>query len=519
MEIRDLSDPVRARLARLQSDDIVSRIRDRDRTVWQADPAASEVADRLGWLDSPLWCKDRLDELGSLSGMTEGSPTVLLLGMGGSSLAPAVLGSVLPGSASATLEVLDTTCPAAVNAALRRFNEKRALVVVSSKSGTTVETTSLFQTFFDACGEEGRYFVAITDPGTALEQLASRRNFRALFRNPPDIGGRFSALSYFGLVPAALQGLDPAPVVAGAITMRELCLDPTSTGGNPGVILGAVMGEAQLAGRDKLMVVVPPELQPLGLWVEQLVAESTGKSGRGIIPVIELEDSVRLETAPDRLWVLMAAGGTSGDRHPLASLLRERGAPFVEIRLGDPPDIGAEFFRWEFATAVAGHILGVNPFNQPDVEDSKRLARHRLSGKVPEQPDYSTVSGIRTVLDETRAGDYIALLCFCLPDPGTGRKLSRLKATLEERFRVPVVVEYGPRYLHSSGQLYKGGKNNGVFIVVLDDSPDDCEIPGADYGFRMLFRAQALGDFEALRTRGRRVVLLRGIQDLEDAIG
>jgi transaldolase/glucose-6-phosphate isomerase len=422
--------------------DLVDRIWARDPTVW----TGGDEAEWLGWLDEPARMLERIDELERLPLDFE---RVVLLGMGGSSLAPEVMRRTFDAD---RFHVLDTTHPAAV----RRVDAEGALFVAASKSGTTVEMLSHLDYFW----AEGRPFVAITDPGSPLESLAKQRGFLRCFAGEPTIGGRYSALSLFGVVPAVLMGIDVRRLLLRADEMREAC---RLAEGNPGLELGVALGEGWREGRDKVLAA-----GDFGLWVEQLLAESTGKEGKGLVPVRE---------------------GTSGDvqRH--------------EFRIPDPYELGQEFFRWEFATAVAGSILGINPFDQPDVQAAKDRTNALLErGRDIElEPE----GDLDELLAQAREGGYVAILAFV--DPERERELepivSRARAT-----GLPVAVGLGPRYLHSTGQLHKGGPNNGFFVQVVDDLGEELPIPGKPYGFRRLISAQAAGDFEALRERGRRVV-------------
>jgi transaldolase/glucose-6-phosphate isomerase len=439
--------------------DLVERIWERDPSVW----TGGDEAAWLGWLDEPVRMLERIDGLLDWGASTDYDAAVLL-GMGGSSLAPEVMRRLF---GVESFHVLDTTHPAAIRRLEEQLDLDRTLFVVSSKSGSTLETRSHADYFFERAGRNGQRFVAVTDPGSELERLAADRGFLDVFPGEPTIGGRYSALSAFGLVPALLMGIDVRRLLERAEEMREAC---RLAEGNPGLDLGRSLGQGWQEGRDK--VLVTPNTGGFGLWVEQLLAESTGKQGKGLVPV--LLDAEGPDVQPQ------------------------------EVRLSDPYELGQEFFRWEFATAVAGSILGIDPFHQPDVQAAKDKTNEVLqSGEAVPGPEGS--------LDDALAGatpgeDYIAILAFI--DPAREGEL----APLIERARATgcaVTTGLGPRYLHSTGQLHKGGPNRGVFVQVVDDLGEELPIPGREFGFRRLIAAQAAGDYEALRERGRRIVRVR----------
>jgi len=469
--------------------EIVGRIWWADHTVWKADP--TEIADRLGWLRVAGDMRGRAAELEDFAKRAaDDHDQVVLLGMGGSSLAPEVQSHTV-GSPRLPLTVLDTTHPATLVATEARLDLDRTLFLVASKSGTTVETRSHLAHFWDLTGGDGSRFVAVTDPGTPLDDLATERGFRALFRNPEDIGGRYSALSLFGLVPWALLGAPMEELLDGADRMAGACWRE-DTAENPGAQLGARLGEAALHGRDKLTLVLPDRLAPLGDWIEQLVAESTGKEGRGIVPVVGEDLGPPEVYGPDRIFVAYG-------EHEGLDAIEAAGHPVVRLT---QEDLGGEFFRWEFATAVAGHVLGINPFDQPNVAEAKE-ATARILEKGFEDPGFDELPLLFT---EVRPGDYIAIQAFLDLTAETREALQRVRLALRDRFSVATTVGFGPRYLHSTGQLHKGGSNTGVFIQVVDeDRPQDASIPGEPYSFGRLIDAQALGDLRSLREGGRRV--------------
>jgi transaldolase / glucose-6-phosphate isomerase len=439
--------------------DLVDRIWARDPTVW----TGTDEASWLGWLDEPARMRDRVDELLEFAA-TADFDQVVLLGMGGSSLAPEVMRRMF---GAESFHVLDTTHPAAIRRLESHLDLERTLFVSASKSGATLETRCHTDYFWERTGERWDGFVAITDPGSELEHLASERSFLDLFPGEPTIGGRYSALSVFGLLPVALMGIDVRRLLDRADEMREACRFDE---GNPGLELGLALGEGWRDSRDK--VSVSPNPHGFGLWVEQLLAESTGKEGKGLVPVLE------------------EAEGDDVQQH--------------EVRLSDPYEAGQEFFRWEFATAVAGSILGINPFDQPDVQAAKdRTAAILGEGRDVElEPEGSVDELFATARD----GDYVAIQAFI--DPEAEGRLEPLVARARETGCV-VTKGLGPRYLHSTGQLHKGGPNTGLFIQVVDDQGDELPIPGRPFGFRQLIRAQAAGDYAALRERGRRTVRVR----------
>ncbi|GIW13880.1 MAG: hypothetical protein KatS3mg062_1319 [Tepidiforma sp.] len=498
-----LQTAVQARLRALASNQIVRRIWARDHTVWKPEPA--ECADRLGWLTVHQQMFPRLPAFAALREelTASGAETLLLLGMGGSSLAPEVMASAFgPQPGSLRLELLDSTDPRQLAAVLERIDLDRTVVTVSSKSGTTVETRAQFAFFWNKLPNPGRY-VVITDPGTPLEAEAHRLGISRLVLNPPDIGGRFSALSCFGLLPAMLCGVDVPGLIGRLGPMVTACQESNDPERNPGAWLGAVLAEAARAGRDKLTLILPHQVEALGHWIEQLIAESTGKHGVGILPV----EGERIGPPPvygsDRLFV--ACGPIDG-----LDELEAAGHPVVRLPAIGPLDLAAEFFRWEFATAVAGHILGVNPFDQPNVEEAKRMARRLLAGETPD-PATPPPSD---VLSSLRPGEYLAILAYLPRERATAARLDRARHAFRDRLRAAVTVGFGPRYLHSTGQLHKGGPNTGVFLVVEEPPGVDYPVPGEAFTFGQLEAAQARGDVAALLEHGRRVARL-SLEELE----
>lgn len=477
---------------------LVPRIMARDHTVWAEDP--TEIADRLGWLDAPARADALTPELQRLAaGVREdGITDVLLVGMGGSSLYPEVLARTFgPAAGYPRLRILDSTDPAAVLDAERSLPWGATLVVPASKSGTTIEMACHLERFLarlrDAHGSAaGGYVLPITDPGSALDARAADEGFRAVVHGQPDVGGRFSALSPFGLLPAALLGLDLQTHLAAA--RRQLAAaastDPEENGP---VVLGAAMAAAARAGRDKLTLLLPAEIASFGAWIEQLVAESLGKHGEGIVPVLG-EDLDGATFGADRL--VLAWGS-----HPSVPALVRHGVPVVALPWGGKQDLSGEVVRLEVATAVAGALLGLNPFDQPDVAAAKAATDDALTTGSPLPPTQDPAG----LLDTVRPGDYVALLGFVTPEGSDHADLDAAAARLRLRTGVPVTVGIGPRYLHSTGQLHKGGPDRGVFLVVVGEDHEDASIPGREFGFAALKRAQAVGDLAALAGAGRRV--------------
>jgi transaldolase/glucose-6-phosphate isomerase len=545
------------------------RTADKVRRLWFKDPALWTGQDEgswLGWLNIPNEQLADLDHLTRFAAEVKARSFthVLLLGMGGSSLCPEVLSKTFgrrPGWPE--LVVLDSTDPRQVAAAGKRVQLSTTLVVVSSKSGSTLEPNILKDYFLDrmkdAVGPEnaGDHFAAVTDPGSPFEKVAREAGFKWVFHGVTSIGGRYSALSDFGLVPAAAMGLDVARLLGTAAAMAGACAAPVPPADNPGVALGLVLGEAARRGRDKLTLLTSPGLRSVGTWLEQLVAESTGKQGKGIVPVDREPVGPPSAYGTDRLFAyLKLAGESDGDQDRAVEALERSGQPVVRIGLPDRYDLGAEFFRWEFATAVAGAVLGINPFDQPDVEASKIETRkltteYEKSGKLPaEQPlwagdgvtlyadprnaaelagkvtDGGSLRGFLAAhLGRLKPGDYFALLAYLPLTEQHEKLIDEARVTVRDRCRVATCGEFGPRFLHSTGQAYKGGPNTGVFLQLTCDEPADVPVPGKRYTFGAVKAAQARGDFQVLADRGRRALRVHlggdvaaGLAALRDAI-
>jgi glucose-6-phosphate isomerase len=506
---------VEASLANISDTAIVSRIWKRDHTVWKPDP--TEIANRLGWLDIANTMPADVAMLHSFAADIHdaGFRQVVLLGMGGSSLGAAVLGYTFGNSDSyPRLIVLDSTLPESIQAIVDSIDPKHTLFLVSSKSGTTTEPLILYAFFRHLLEKEvgkdeaGRHFVAITDAGTPLAGLAERESFRHVFLNRADVGGRYSVLSHFGLVPAALVGIDVSMLLQRADAMRRECSDSIPDQ-NAGAWLGACTGALALAERDKLTLITSPSVAAFGLWAEQLIAESTGKEGKGIIPVSNEPIMQPEHYGDDRLFVYMRlAGDENHVTDEAVNNLISSGQPAIVLHLKDAYDIGAEFFRWEFATAVAGAVLGIQPYDQPDVQKSKDVTARLLeefgtSGRLPE---LETTGSLADLVSHAARAKYLAIMAYLNQRAEIDGALSKLRKKATETYRIATTLGYGPRFLHSTGQLYKGGKNTGLFLQLTVDHDRDLPVPGKPYSFATVANAQALGDFQALQAAGRTVV-------------
>lgn len=541
----ELAEPVQAALSRIQAERVVARIWSGDHTVWKPEPR--EITNRLGWLRAPTLMEPHWDEIHEFAQEIRGSgfQRAVLLGMGGSSLAPEVLSRMCPQrDGLLTVTVLDTTHPDAIARIRDSLDFAKTLFIVSTKSGGTVETLSLFKYFYRQVSallgphKAGDHFCAITDPGSGLETLARSLRFRKIFQNDPNVGGRYSALTFFGLVPAALMGFDGRSILERAEAMAERCRGENgrAQGGNPGLWLGTVLGTAALHGQDKLTLWTDAAFGNLGDWVEQLIAESTGKEGKGIVPVVDEPVGETAAYGPDRLIVLTGVGKDRGGARPLdwGSDFFGAGIPQVRVQTEGPQEVGALFFLWEFATVVAGHLLEINPFDQPNVESAKvqakkMLAEYSASGRLPHVPTAlqwrnvdvighaagSTVrEAFHAFVDAVPAAGYIGVHAYVAPSAEVTASLRELQKTLRDRTQKAVTVGYGPRFLHSTGQLHKGDGGKGVFIQITDEPQTDLPIPDDPGGetstvtFGTLIAAQALGDREALLAAGRPVLRL-----------
>jgi transaldolase/glucose-6-phosphate isomerase len=526
-------------LAEIRDQRIIARIWERDHTVWK--PAPTEITNRLGWLQSPEAMADSWQRLRPFADdvRREGYTNALLLGMGGSSLAPEVFRKAFGVEKGyLDLTVLDSTVPGHIWAQAERLDPKQTLVIVSTKSGTTVETLSLFKFFYtwmtDAVGKEetGKHFIAITDPGSPLLDISTQFRFRLGFINAAYMGGRFAAISSVGLAPASLIGMDLGQLLDRARTMARQC-KPAGTAKdatNPGGLLGAILGELAKAGRDKVTLIISSQIASFGDWLEQLIAESTGKEGKGIVPVIGEEIGAPETYSEDRLFVhLCLEGNTTADAAVAA--LEAAGHPIVRIALRDLYDLGGQLFLWEMAVAVAGHRLGINPFDQPDVEAAKMFARQAVDeyeekGSLPVEAPLLTQDGIEVYgeaadtpakaltnfLAQAEPGGYVALQAFLEPAPEIDGALQALRREIGSRSRLAMTRGYGPRFLHSTGQLHKGDAGKGLFIQFTADDARDAPIPDeassavSSITFGILKAAQALGDRRALAAAGRRLI-------------
>jgi len=504
-----------AAMADLQQRDVVGRIWQKDHTVWKPEP--TEIANRLGWLTVTDLMSEQVPALVSFAEEIKDASfrNVVLLGMGGSSLGSEVLRQAF-GSAPGYPEliVLDSTVPACVLAVTEAIDPARTLFLVSSKSGGTIETLSLYHYFRhlveQTIGKEqaGQNFVAITDPGTSLARLAEAE-FRGVFLNPTDVGGRYSVLSYFGLVPAVLMGIDLTALLDRADRIREECASSVPFHENAEARLGATIGTLARRGRDKLTLVASPSISSFGLWVEQLIAESTGKEGKGIIPVTDEPLVEPTNYGDDRLFVCLRLEGDDNSAiDTFIEQIKASGQPVVGLEMRDGYDLGAEFFRWEFAVAVAGAILGIHPFNQPGVQQAKDLTKrvlqeYRTSGHLPQ---VATTHSLDELLAEAKGGDYLAIMAYIRQTPQVDRALAALRQRVIEQHHITTTLGYGPRYLHSTGQLHKDGPDTGLYLQVTADHEKDMPVPGEPYTFGVLADAQAVGDLQALQSLGRRAI-------------
>lgn len=508
-----LAPRVARRMAALDAHDVVARLWRGDHLLWKLEP--SEIPDRLGWLhvvDEMSAVVEDLEHF-ARAAAADGFVQAVLFGMGGSSMAAGVLAETVGGRRGALrLDVLDTTVPAEVRALRERLDLDRTLFIAASKSGTTVETVAHLAYFWDQA-PRGEQFIAITDAGSPLERQAQELGFRRVFLNRPDIGGRYAALSLFGLVPAALMGANPRALLDGAGSMLAACGPDVPLPENPGAWLGVILGTAALSGQDKLTLVLPPSMAPLGAWIEQLVAESTGKDGRGILPVVGEPLGPPEVYGDDRIFVAI------GDPAGLAPL-EAAGHPSVRLPIAGPSQLGKEFVRWELAVPIAAHLLGVDPFDQPNVEESKQASAQILEsgGGTGWAPPEMPTKSLSELLRQLRPSDYIAIQAYLPRTEANAAVLGAARLALRNRFQVATTLGYGPGYLHATGQYHKGGPGNGLFIQVAPDGDvtADLAIPGQRYTFGELTRAQAVGDLQSLQRHDRhvtRVTLseLRGI--------
>ncbi len=516
------------RLEMWEDADFAQRFWRKDPTLWFPKPEP-EITDRMGWLDIFEPMHEHLKKIIEFAEQikSQGTRHVVLLGMGGSSLAPEVFQNTF-GNAEGfpSLLLLDSTHPESVRRVESQIDLAKTLFVVSSKSGTTTETSSFFNYFWTRVSEKtatpGAHFVAITDPGTPLARLAADRTFRRTFEAPPDIGGRYSALTFFGLVPAALVGIDFHQLLDRGWDMAQASAGYLPEIENPSLVLGAALGEMVLAGRDKVTFFTTPSLASFPAWLEQLIAESTGKNGKGIVPIVDevMEDAWVYRK--DRLFVYYALNSEmSAQTNERIRSLEAAGHPVIHFRLNNKYDIGQEIFRWEMAVAAAATILGIHPFDQPDVQLAKELAKQAMEQKTPKGPKPDRTSEVETInidqkivlgkafesfLAGIRLGDYIAVQAYLAPDEDTEAALQEFRLGMRDRLKLATTFGWGPRFLHSTGQLHKGGPPHCVFIQIVDEPAHDLSVPETNYTFGSLIQAQALGDYRALKQRGRRVL-------------
>ena len=538
-------------LHELSEQQIIERIWEHDFTVWGSSP--DEISNRLGWLHSIEDMQSKLPEIETFveAVHNDGYTSVLLLGMGGSSLAPELFSNTFPnGKISLQVHVLDSTDPGAVLSYSKSLDPLKTLFIVSTKSGGTEETLSFFKFFYNLLVERigyadtGNHFVAITDPESKLVALAKKHGFRHIFINDPNVGGRFSALTYFGLVPAALSGVDISVLLSRAKKMAAQCSPTVTILENPAAILGVTLGELAKHGRDKATFILSPQISSFGNWVEQLIAESTGKQGKGILPVIG-EDPIRPDAyEKDRLFIYIQLENDRGAETARQSVLQRAGHPVLRIQVDDIFDLGGQFFLWELATAIAGWRLQINPFDQPNVELAKIRARdmvkvYQTEKSLPRQhlvladeraEIYGAISArspaeaISRLVSSVRPGDYIAIQAYVQPTIVTDIALRKLQSVLTSKTRLATTIGYGPRFLHSTGQLHKGDGGNGIFLQITTHSPTDVPIPdqagepASSITFGVLILAQALGDQEALLNQGRRVLRVHIKENVPDTI-
>lgn len=547
----DLRAAVDAVLRESDEKDLVGRIWSKDPTVWTGS-GEERWLEWLGVIDRELADLGKYSEIARDS---DGFRDVVVLGMGGSSLCPEVLAVTF---GKRNFHILDSTVPAQIKTLERRLDLASTLFIVASKSGSTLEPNTFKQYFFERVSQTvgaekaGRHFIAVTDPGSKMQQVAESDGFRRILFGEPKIGGRFSALSVFGMTAAAAMGLDVEDLLRRAQLMSDACRT-AKAGDNPGAVLGVIMGSAHKAGRDKLTVFTSPEVYDLGAWLEQLVAESCGKNGVSIIPIDR--EPLQTEYGDDRLFVHIEYSGSNdfstGDK---AAALAQAGQPVVTVTVADLEDIGQEFFRWEFATAVAGAVMGINPFDQPDVESAKTEARkltdeYERTGFLPGETPFLTDGGIsffagaeyaeklrraagdpsaaavlKAHLEQIADRDYFALLAYLEMNSENEEALQEIRETVLKERHAATCLGFGPRFLHSTGQAYKGGADNGVFLQITADDAEDFPVPGQKYTFGVVKDAQARGDFQVLVDRNKRALRVHlkdvatGLSDLMELV-
>lgn len=518
--IQPLADSVAKRIAKLDADSVPARFWAHDPTLWTTDPAGqAEIKIRLGWLDSIEDARKRMTDYQAFAKEIhdEGIDRVLVIGMGGSSLTPEVFSSLLAGAgieAKLSLAIIDSTDPQQVATAVEQYPPDKALYIIASKSGGTAELLASFDYLWELSKGNGSRFIAITDAGTSLEKLAKDRGFRKTFNPDSNVGGRFAALTDFGLVPAALLGMDFDQLLGNAARMKIASTADVPSAQNPGFALGALLGESALAGRDKLTILADAPISALANWVEQVIAESSGKDQKGILPVA-LEPLGKPDVyGKDRLFVYLKS---NGELETGVSDLKKAGFPVIEFPIASPYDAGAEFFRWEVAVSIACHILGINTFDQPDVQDSKlrtiaKIKDFQSTGKLAEV-DLVDVKKSKTALKkflaDAKEGNFVTINAYVPRNKKTVEAIQALRLAIREKTKCAVTAGFGPRFQHSTGQFHKGGPNKGLFIQVVYDAEKDMEIPTEGLTFGTLIRAQALGDYEALLAAGRKAIRIK----------
>lgn len=527
-------DRIRKALERCQDQGLSRRLWEKDASLWKQDPEASKkISDRLGWLNVVEDLRGQSEALMSFARSVKeaGFGHVLLLGMGGSSLCAEVLRQTFGvRKGYPDLQILDSTAPAAVLHAEKGVDLRKTLFILASKSGGTIEMQSLYRYFFEKVRKvrpdsPGAQFMAITDPGTSLVRMAEERGFRRVFLNPPDIGGRYSALSYFGLVPAALIGIDLSAFLEAARQEIKRSAPDVPLAENPGFYLGVILGELYQEGRDKVTLVASTAVESFGYWAEQLLAESTGKEGKGLVPVEGEGVGPPQVYGPDRVFIYLDAQWSPDEAlGKKVRALEAAGHPVIKIPMENPHDLAGQFFRWETATAVAGFVLGINPFDEPNVAESKENTQRVMkgfleTGDLPRREPLlreqdMTLYGVDglsgatlkdafwSFLAQAKPSDYAALMAYVERSGEIRTLLDRLRLAIRDRLRVATTVGFGPRFLHSTGQLHKGGVGNGLFLQITAEDAEDVPIPGEAYTFGILKAAQALGDFYSLSDRG-----------------
>jgi transaldolase/glucose-6-phosphate isomerase len=545
---------VDARIAQLQSSNVIDRLWKKDHTIWRSEEVhRKSILNRLGWLHSVDLMRQNINELLHFAEEIRGAgfTHVVVLGMGGSSLCPDVCRATF-GSAKGypQLLVLDSTNPASVQRIENSISIRTTLFIVASKSGGTTETNMFYKYFYGKVaelkeGDAGGNFVAITDANTQMEKIALEKKFRKIFLNPEDIGGRYSALSYFGVVPMALIGMEVSRILENASSMARSC-SSTVFKDNPAAVLGAIMGEAFKSGKDKLTFIASKQIETFNYWTEQLIAESTGKEGKGIVPIEG--EQVQKEISTDRLFVFLSLKSDKGSFRSLQEKLSATGQPFVEVELDDTSELGGEFFRWEFATSIAAVVLQINPFDEPNVKESKDntvrvIEEFKKSGVLPKQNPLAEANGLSIFCEPSYSaqlaksaaghslkefldahfrqcvhGDYASVLAYIDQNENNLKMLQLVRSAIGNRTSCATTLGFGPRYLHSTGQLHKGGKQNGVFLLLTAEESVDFKIPGEAFSFEVLKNAQAIGDYRSLAGRSLRVVRVHLGKNIKDGL-